>query len=209
MAAAKREAARRTLYSMFFRGPVLGTDVVEEMAKAAVDEPKTLKADVLKVETKVEVMVVEHGNTQRLLVGYEKDEASHKRRGQSKKSSRKGKEVATEREDVDDEISKGRTEARSEKKNKKRKREEEEDSCTAKLDKAERKRLKAEKRARKEEKRKMKEAKAAEAHKVEKIAPHPALKLPIVDREAEVSTTKRKKKDSREKSNQKRLLELS
>jgi hypothetical protein len=209
MAAAKQEAARRTLYSMFFRGPVLGTDVVEEMAKAAVGEPKTLKTDVLKVETKAEVMMIEQGDTRRLLVGYEKDGASHKPSGQSKKSSRKGKEVATEREDVNDEISKGRTEARSKKKNKKRKREEEEDSCTAKLDKTERKRLKAEKRARKEEKRKMKEAKAAEAHKVEKIAPHPASKLLIVDPEAEVSTTKRKKKDSREKSKQKRLLELS
>ena len=66
MAAAKQEAARRTLYSMFFRGPVLGTDIVEEMAKVTVSKPAIVEAEVVKVETKVEVVRPSRGMNNRV-----------------------------------------------------------------------------------------------------------------------------------------------
>lgn len=204
MAAAKQEAARRTLYSMFFRGPVLGTDIVEEMAKVTVDESVTVQADAVKVE----VVVDENGGTRKLSPGNEKDGAPQKRTSKSKKSNLKGKEVATSREDVDVEVPGVRANARNEKKDKKRKRDEEEEDCNSvKLDKVERKRLKAEKRARKEEKRKLKETKAAVAHDAKEMGAQPrSTPLPV---EAEVSTRKRKKKDDREKSKKKRKSESS
>ncbi|KAI0345975.1 hypothetical protein BDW22DRAFT_1353621 [Trametopsis cervina] len=170
MAAAKQEAARRSLYSMFFRGPVLGTDPVEEIQTVESQDAKTIRnSEVVAVVQTTESTIVkkEKRKTVEGLAGEEKDGSQRKRKTKKEKGSRKGKEVATADEDIERDVDATRPE--DERAEKKRQRKEERRRKAAEkeavvdtgkeqegegLTKEERKRLRAEKRARKEARRK-------------------------------------------------------
>ncbi|GJE88279.1 hypothetical protein PsYK624_043620 [Phanerochaete sordida] len=168
LAAAKQQAARRMLYSMFFRGPVLGTEILEEKIEALVEASGS--------EARVEVVVEE------TVVKVDKAEKKEKREKKKRRKEKSGEDegVATadvcgkgkaKAMDVEEELEQSRKGKRKEKTTeepdvkhrKKRKRSDEEDEDeearrVRKQEKAERKRLRAEKKAKKDEKRRLKEA---------------------------------------------------
>lgn len=174
MAAAKQQAARRTLYSMFFRGPILGSDLDEASpsTKAAAErkgesspsapkigagEKRKEKRDKGKKRKRDEVMEVEDRELETRI-----DNGVRKQVDELKETREASKSHDGEGNDKDIQ----------EKKSTKRKRAEQREASAAedkeaqnlrKLEKMERRRLRAEKRARKEERGKLKEEKKGEA----------------------------------------------
>ncbi|KAI0689047.1 hypothetical protein BC835DRAFT_1308536 [Cytidiella melzeri] len=217
MAAAKQEAAKRTLYSMFFRGPVLGTDIVEHAVKE--EGPSVVKVDKRAKEVIQEADIAVVGETvekkRKISPGDpEKDEAPKKQK--HRKASRKGKEVAMVDQEVvheeDEDIHRGTLEATPAKsKTKDRKGEGMKDGeCAGAAqpdNHPERTRLKAEKRARKEGRRKRKEErslKAAEARTQEASLVFTGDTSTSQNDGAEAIVKNRKKKDRGEEGRKKK-----
>ncbi|TBU44508.1 hypothetical protein BD309DRAFT_958301 [Dichomitus squalens] len=153
MAQAKQQAARRMLYSMFYRGPVLSTEDVEKTMQVSTTnspEPSSASAPLLvekaskeskrkKRKKRKSADVEDEGKAKRKR---RKREPKEKERNE-KRSESKGKEKAPDDDDSEDA------------------RQPRETKAARKAEKAERKRLKAEKRARKEERRKRRAARKA------------------------------------------------
>ncbi|KAI0352641.1 hypothetical protein OH77DRAFT_1428362 [Trametes cingulata] len=148
MAAAKQQAARRMLYAMFYRGPVLATDEEESKEKTPSAEEGTSAQPGCSTASSSASEGKEHKKSKKRKLDHDEEKPERKRRKreakekEGKKSKKaKGKEKAVETSE-DTESGSGS--------------EDEESRAARKAAKAERKRRKAEKRARKEEKRKRK-----------------------------------------------------
>lgn len=161
MAAAKQQAARRTLYSMFFRGPILGSDF-EETTGQTQDTTTITEENVKGVESAMKSGKKDKGK---------KRKRENEEEGEAGGKTGEGKQVKHDGAGEQPESAAERNERSSKEQSKKRKRtgeaeivvddslvEDEKARRLRKAEKAERKRLKAEKRARKEEKRRLKEA---------------------------------------------------
>lgn len=185
MAAARQEAARRTLYSMFSRGPVLGAEVGEETMTVDVEVGVGSEAE----------GAGSHPRLEHVVAGMYKIKSDGSPSGevevqvsmaqlQRKRKCRQGKEVAVLRdlEDVEDgtsrEVADFATERRH-RKAEKRSRKTEEDDTRAEMssgqdvrhpENVEKQRLKAKKRARNEERLRLKEERrAAEMKRADKL----------------------------------------
>ena len=104
MALAKREAARRGLYSKFFRGPILGPDVHSETAEVeATAVGQDARADTEKTLKKNDPSW--HASTEDSNKGAKKQEKLRKKVEKAAKlHRRKGKEKGVDEQDVDETI---------------------------------------------------------------------------------------------------------
>ena len=134
MTIAKRDAAKRGLYSKFFRGPVLGPETLAEEEKrltalvADAFAEKGANVESVKVTEHIEVQTVD----ERVVVDLEVSKSSHKKR---KTRDMEGLHVVKARDDDDE----ARRERKRQRKEEKRKKEEKEHE-TKKLNKEEKKR---------------------------------------------------------------------
>jgi len=201
MAAAKQEAARRKLYSMFFRGPVLGTDMDAEPVAESSQAAQAREAERV-------VIVEEH-----IEVRKEKKSKKRKAREEGVERAKREKKAKTEME----ERSEDRDETKREKKRRRREAAAEtgadasraaselaEDpaasdgpppGATVSTGPEERRRRKEEKRARKEERRKRREK---EKSKEEKRAMKEAGRDGVADGSALASGKSERRKQKRD-----------
>ncbi|TCD70913.1 hypothetical protein EIP91_001222 [Steccherinum ochraceum] len=172
LAAAKQEAARRTLYSMFFRGPVMRSD--DTTPTPTKEEAKAKKEAVDEV---VEAVTERLGRVEKAKKEKERSK-SKKDKGKEKEREKDQDPSKTKKRKKDKSSKEVNGELKEEKRERKRRKLEVEEGLSApgpvmieetdtKAAKAERKRLRGEKRARKEEKRQRKEAQAEEESEVE------------------------------------------
>jgi len=200
MSVAKQEAARRALYSMFFRGPILGADIIEDMLNAEVNDVVNSGEVVAEVSEKMAIR-----ERKRKL----RDEEA--RKSERMEKTRKGKEVAVDNDYAEDEAAMadiaadGEAERKRRKTSKKEKQaadamamEGREDIGAIKPESGERMRLKAERRARKEKKWRRKEEKRAVTVQGDEGRSEPASSSPTLQNTTEV------KQDGKEKSKRKR-----
>ena len=135
MAIAKRDAAKRGLYSRFFRGPVLGPETLAEEEKrltalvAGAFAERGENVESVKVTEHIEVQTVDD----RVVVDLEVSKSSHKRR---KTRDTEGLHVVLVRDDDDKEK---RRERKRQRKEEKQKKEEKKERQMRRLDKEEEK----------------------------------------------------------------------
>jgi len=136
MATAKRDAAKRGLYSRFFRGPVLGPETLAEEEKrltalvADAFAEKGANVESVKVTEHIEVQTVD----ERVVVDLEVSKLSHKKR---KTREAEGLHIVKVRDDEDEEA---RRERKRQRKEEKRKKEEKKEHEMKRLNKEEKKR---------------------------------------------------------------------
>jgi len=135
MAIAKRDAAKRGLYSRFFRGPVLGPETLAEEEKrltalvADAFAEKDANVESVKVTEHIEVQTID----ERVVVDLEVSKSSHKKR---KTRDTEGLHVVQVRDDNDEEA---RRERKRQRKEEKRKKEEKKEREMKRLNKEEKK----------------------------------------------------------------------
>ncbi|KIM43143.1 hypothetical protein M413DRAFT_443952 [Hebeloma cylindrosporum] len=141
MTIAKRDAAKRGLYSRFFRGPVLGPETLAEEEKrlaalvADAFDKRNSNVESVKVTEHIEVQTVD----ERVVVDLEVSKTSHKKR---KTRDMEGPHVSEVRDDDDEDAKRERKRQRKEEKRKKQEKKERE---AKRLHKEEKKRKRTEK----------------------------------------------------------------
>ncbi|KAJ3544614.1 hypothetical protein NM688_g5722 [Phlebia brevispora] len=172
MTAAKQAAAKRTLYSMFYRGPILSSEFEQEIIAGTATEEGDRKVEEAVVEVtevlgEVEIKEKVEKKKRKRDEVEAADEDERKRRKREKKRAKDGTRSDEIKPQADGKKSKSGKTSSSRQSDDEMLDGSSTDQEAKKLAKAERKRLRAEKRARKEERRRRRVEKVAALNPVQ------------------------------------------
>ncbi|KAL4251810.1 hypothetical protein ABKN59_004631 [Abortiporus biennis] len=211
LAAAKQEAARRTLYSMFYRGPIMKSDhevlkVVDTISEEI--DMKDDKVTKVRITETIEVNFEEETSKGKKKKEKRKDKADGKKQ---KKDKKKGKERATDGHDSEEEVEevseRPKKKWRSDDKDVGSDVEEDEDEESRKKKKVEKRASKEERRRRREERKKREDNAAVSASDSECVTAlsQPQESSPNADQDGSLEKKRKYKKDKNaEKSSKKK-----